>query len=562
MIASDRFLAAIVESSDDAIIGKTLDGTITSWNRAAERLYGHTAEEAIGQPISIIIPVEQPEELPAIMARLRCGEPIDHYETTRVHKNGTRLDISVSISPIRDHAGQIVGAASIGRDITDMKRIAREQAALEARAQEAARQHEAVLAETGAILEIINRVGKILTAELDLETLVQAVTDAATSLTGAQFGAFFYNALDQRGEYYTLYAIAGVPREAFSRFPLPRNTALFGPTFRGEGTVRIADVRQDPRFGQNAPYYGMPQGHLPVVSYLAAPVIGRAGEVLGGLFFGHSEVGMFGQRAEQLAAGLAAQAAVAVENARLFQEARQELTARRHVEAEQEAFLNSVAHDLGNPLTTVKGQAQLLQRRIKRGSFDASTIETSLLAIELATDRASRLITELADVARLSTERPLEFDRAYTDLVLLTRDTLAMNRGGAQHRLEVNDTETALIGWWDANRLTRVLENLLANAVKYSPPGSTITIRLLRETTADGEMAVLTVTDRGIGIPAADLPYIMERFHRGRNVAGRIAGTGIGLWGSRRIVEQHGGSIALESAEGQGTTVTVRLPLA
>ena len=562
MIASDRFLAAIVESSDDAIIGKTLDGTITSWNRAAERLYGHTAEEAIGQPISIIIPVEQPEELPSIMARLRRGEPIDHYETTRVHKDGTRLEVSVSISPIRDHAGQIVGAASIGRDVTEQKRVARERDDLEQRAQEAAMVSEAALRETGATLEIINRVGKILTAELDLEPLVQAVTDAATSLTGAQFGAFFYNALDERGEYYTLYAISGVPREAFAQFPMPRNTALFGPTFSGEGMVRIDDVRQDPRYGQNDPYYGMPKGHLPVVSYLAAPVIGRASEVLGGLFFGHPEVGVFGQRAEQLVEGLAAQAAVAVENARLFQQAQQELAARRHIEAEQEAFLNSVAHDLGNPLTTVKGQAQLLQRRIKRGSLDASTIETSLIAIESATDRASRLITELADVARLSTERPLEFDRTYTDLVQLTRDTLATYVGGSQHHLELEAPDTPLCGWWDASRLTRVLENLLANAVKYSPPGSTITVRLLRETTADGEVAVLIVTDRGIGIPAADLPDIMERFHRGRNVAGRIAGTGIGLWGSRRIVEQHGGSITLVSAESQGTTVTVRLPLA
>jgi PAS domain S-box-containing protein len=560
-IASDRFLAAIIESSDDAIISKTLDGTITSWNHAAEQLYGYTPEEAIGQPISIIIPTDRPDELPSIMARLRRGKRIEHFETIRVRKDGTRLDISVSISPIRDHAGQIVGAASIGRDITERQRATRERNELEQRAQEAARLSEAALRETGATLEIINRVGKILTAELDLETLVQGVTDAATSLTGAQFGAFFYNALDERGEYYMLYAISGAPREAFTQFPMPRNTALFSPTFCGKGAVRRDDVRQDPLYGQNAPYYGMPEGHLPVASYLAVPVIGRAGEILGGLFFGHPEVGVFGQRAEQLAEGLAAQAAVAVENARLFQQAQRELAARRHIEAEQEAFLNSVAHDMGNPLTTIKGQSQLLQRRIKRGHLDASNLETALLAIERATDRASRLITELADVARLSAERPLELDRTNTDLVQLARDTLATYVGGAQHRLELEATDTLLTGSWDANRLTRVLENLLANAVKYSPPGSTITVRVHRETTADGEMAALMVTDRGIGIPAADLPSIMERFHRGRNVAGRIAGTGIGLWGSRRIVEQHGGSITLESAEGQGTTVIVRLPL-
>ncbi|MDF3041567.1 MAG: signal transduction histidine kinase, partial [Thermomicrobiales bacterium] len=140
-VLTDRFLAAIVESSDDAIIGKTLQGTITSWNRGAERLYGYAAAEAVGQPISLIIPPELPSELPGIMARLRRGERIDHYETVRVRKDGTRLDVSVSISPMRDDADRIVGAASIGRDITERTRAERERRALEdqARREAAAR---------------------------------------------------------------------------------------------------------------------------------------------------------------------------------------------------------------------------------------------------------------------------------------------------------------------------------------------------------------------------------------------------------------------------------------
>ena len=141
LVPTDRFLAAIVESSDDAIIGKTLQGTITSWNQAAERIYGYAADEAVGQPISMIIPEEWPDELPSIMARLRRGERIDHYETVRVHKDGARIDVSVSISPIRDEAGDIVGAASIGRDITERMRAERERRALEdqARREAAAR---------------------------------------------------------------------------------------------------------------------------------------------------------------------------------------------------------------------------------------------------------------------------------------------------------------------------------------------------------------------------------------------------------------------------------------
>lgn len=330
---TDRFLAAIVDSSDDAVIGKTLDGTITSWNPAAEHLYGYTAEEAIGQPISLIIPTDRPDELASIMARLRDGQRIDHFETVRVRKDGTRLEVSISISPVYDAAGVIVGAASIARDITEQRRGERERQDLAAQAHEATRQREAALHDTNATLEIINRVGQLLAAELDLEHLIQAVTDAATTLTGAQFGAFFYNALDARGEYYTLYAIAGVPREAFSQFPLPRNTAMFGPTFRGEGTIRIADVRFDPRFGKNAPYFGMPAGHLPVVSYLAVPVVDHDGTVLGGLFFGHHEAGVFDEREARLAEGLAGQATVAIRNARLFQQVQRELDARTESEA-------------------------------------------------------------------------------------------------------------------------------------------------------------------------------------------------------------------------------------
>ena len=118
-----------------------------------------------------------------------------------------------------------------------------------------------------------------------------------------------------------------------------------------------------------------------------------------------------------------------------------------------------------------------------------------------------------------------------------------------------------VVGLWDADRLTRVLENLVANAIKYSPAGSTVVVRVDREEAPDGPLAVLSIADQGVGIPAADLPHIFERFRRGGNVAGRIAGSGLGLWGSQRIVAQHGGTIAIDSTEGKGTTVTVRLPL-
>jgi PAS domain S-box-containing protein len=181
-------------------------------------------------------------------------------------------------------------------------------------------------------LALLNETGMGVAAELDLERLVQAVTDAGVKLSGAKFGAFFHNVLTDQGEAYTLYTLSGVPREAFEKFPMPRNTAVFEPTFRGQGIVRSADIQTDPRYGKSAPYYGMPNGHLPIRSYLAVPVVSRTGEVLGGLFFGHEQPGVFTERAERLISGIAAQAAVAIDNAHLYNAAQRDLTARKEAE--------------------------------------------------------------------------------------------------------------------------------------------------------------------------------------------------------------------------------------
>jgi PAS domain S-box-containing protein len=188
------------------------------------------------------------------------------------------------------------------------------------------------LDEESRTLAILNRTGAGLAAEFDLQRLVQTVTDAGVELTDAAFGAFFYNLINEHGEAYTLYTLSGVPREAFEKFPMPRNTAIFEPTFRGQGVVRSADILSDPRYGKSAPYHGMPAGHLPVRSYLAVPVMSRSGEVLGGLFFGHPEPGVFTDRAERLMSGLAAQAAVAIDNAHLYEARERELRARTAAE--------------------------------------------------------------------------------------------------------------------------------------------------------------------------------------------------------------------------------------
>jgi PAS domain S-box-containing protein len=217
---------------------------------------------------------------------------------------------------------------------------------------------EEALLEHTDILETVQSLSQVIAGELELHSLVQVVTDASTELTRAEFGAFFYNLIDERGESYTLYTISGVPREKFAGFPMPRNTHLFAPTFNGEATVRLDDVHQDPRYAQNPPYFGMPKGHLPVTSYLAVPVVSRSKEVLGGLFFGHSKPGIFTKRDERIVEGIAAQAAIAIDNARLYREARDQ---QKRLQTTLASIGDAViATDTGGHVTFMNAVAQSL----------------------------------------------------------------------------------------------------------------------------------------------------------------------------------------------------------
>jgi PAS domain S-box-containing protein len=188
---------------------------------------------------------------------------------------------------------------------------------------------EDALREESRTLELLNDTGTAIAAQLDLQALVQMVTDSATQLSGARFGAFFYNVTNDEGESLQLYTLSGAPREAFGRLGMPRNTPIFDTTFRGHGVIRSADITKDPRYGTMPPHHGMPAGHEPVRSYLAVPVKSRTGEVIGGLFFGHPEPGVFNDRAERLIGAVAAQAGIAIDNARLYEAAQQAAEERK-----------------------------------------------------------------------------------------------------------------------------------------------------------------------------------------------------------------------------------------
>jgi PAS domain S-box-containing protein len=240
-----------------------------------------------------------------------------------------------------------------------------------------------------------------------------------------------------------------------------------------------------------------------------------------------------------------------------------DVTQRRTHERQRDDFLSAAAHDLKSPLASIKGFAQLLRRNLnRRETVDREKILEGLDRIESTTARMTSLIGELLDATALQLDQPLDLRRRPTDLVALAERVVSdQQQTTDHHHLMVESAQEELTGEWDADRLERVLANLLSNAIKYTPEGGDIVVRVDCERDGGQDWAVLEVQDCGLGIPAADLPHIFERFRRGRNVTGEIAGTGIGLSGSKQIVEQHGGTIRVASREGVGSTFTIRLPL-
>jgi PAS domain S-box-containing protein len=528
-----RRLAAVVESSDDAIVSKNLDGVIMSWNRAAERMFGYSAAEAVGQSIRMIIPADLQAEEEMVLGRIRAGQSVEHFETRRRRKDGSELLVSLTVSPISDEKGIVIGASKIARDVTERARL------------------QALAAEQAEIAQRLSEVGTLVVSSLDQPTVVQKVTDAARQLTQAEFGAFFYNVHDpQSGQAYMLYTLSGAPKEAFVKFPLPRATAVFAPTFHGEATVRMHDVTLDPRYGQNAPYFGMPEGHLPVRSYLAVPVKSPTGDVLGGLFFGHSRPGVFTEYHEQLANGVAAWASLALENARLYAEARE-------ADRLKDEFLAVLSHELRTPLNAIVGYARLLRGNVLSGEKAASGLET----LERNAGSLTQIVEDVLDVSRIVSGK-IRLDVQPVELSFVVHNAIATVTPAADAKgIRVQTIVDPRVGpvSGDPDRLQQVVWNLLSNAVKFTPKNGRVQVRVER---VNSQVEVV-VSDTGAGISPSFLPHVFERFRQAdARPTRQTGGLGLGLSIVRHIVEMHGGSVHVASeGEGKGATFRVRLPL-
>ncbi len=552
-------LAAIVESSEDAIIGATPEGIISSWNSGAERIFGYSANEVKDKPLSILYPDDQPDEFPQVLERLQQGERIEHYESQRVRKDGKRIEVALSISPIKDANGRIIGIAKDARDITAQKR---------------AREAEHFLVEASAVLA----------SSLDYEATLQSVARLVLPFLADYC---VVDIVQEDGSLRRVAAAAATPaqeqllRQLMKRYP-PDSEALGARPVVQSGQPRLVweipdsfargvasdfdEVAQDVEAGRFL-------RELAPKSFMIVPMIVR-GRTIGAISLGLAGSGRRYDDADLMVArDLASRAAYAVDNARLYHDLQTAIRAR-------DQFLSLASHEVRTPLTVIQGYTQLLRQQAEQAQaapesivkLDRSTLLRGLRNVEHSAARLEALMSDLLDITRLPSHS-LSLSPERMNLSELLSTVVENVRGQKQHRqhssrldLRIEMPSADVWGNWDRTRLEQVLTNLVDNAVKYSPAGGAIQIRLAAEN-GDGPSASpyahVVVSDEGIGIPPDELSKIFQPFTRATNAVEReYPGLGIGLAVSKEIVTRHGGRIWVESnGEDQGSAFHVVLPI-
>jgi PAS domain S-box-containing protein len=532
---SRRLLAAIVESSADAIIAKSLDGRILSWNSGAERLFGYTASEAIGAPITIIIPPERQDEEASILERMRCGERINHFESVRVAKDGRLLDISLTISPILDSAGHITAASKVARDISSRKDA--DDALVKLKDELAARLTD---------LRRLHEMSMHLSTTLELRPILDETLRTAGAIEGTNLGLL---SLCENPEQNTLCpkASLGFTEEMLQAIAEVGMAGVCGTSFRERRRIVVEDIEADPHFAaerEAARQAGYRAIH-------ATPLITRAGDIVGVLATHFRQPHRPGDRETHLIELCARQAVDFIENARLY---RQLWEADRR----KDEFLATLAHELRNPLAPISNSLHLLRLT---GDLNPAA-ERVRQIMERQVGYMVRLVDDLLEISRV-TRGTIELRKESVDLAVVIQNAVEMSRpaiDAAGHQLAISIHPEPMTLEADAVRLTQVISNLLNNAAKYTSQGGQIWLSARPQ----GHEVVVSVRDNGMGLDAEHLPRIFEMFSQVTPSLDRTqGGLGIGLSLVRALVELHGGRVEARSdGLGHGSEFIVRLPLA
>jgi PAS domain S-box-containing protein len=553
---SQQRLAAIVQSSDDAIVGKDLNGVIQTWNPGAERLFQFSAAEAVGKPITIIIAPERLPEEHRVLSQIRAGHRVEPFETVRRRKDGTEIDVSLTVSPIRGAGGAVVGASKIARDISERRQEERIRNELIER--ERIARDEAVSARDR--LAFFADVAAVLTASLDYtDTLDRAVQLALPRLGD------YCNVLieDDRGRMrHEAWGHVDRDKEPALRelalrlleSPSPGSMTFADTVIKTGKTIVIpheavaAAVADVERFDPAVIELGRV---LRPYAYVGVPLQVR-GRTVGVMSFGTTEQE---SRREYTAADVvtveefARRVSLAVENARLFRQA-DELNRLK------DEFLATVSHELRTPLSAVLGWTRMLAN----GQLDPPRSKQAIDAIERNAQAQAKLVDDMLDLARgIAGNVTIEMQPVdLAGVAVRAVEAIAPAAAGKQIVLDVSAAHPVMV-MGDQTRLRQVAWNLLSNAVKFTPGGGRVTVVV---GVGDGH-AELRVTDTGAGISEAFLPYVFDKFRQAdASFTRQHGGLGLGLAIARHLIELHGGSIAASSAgEGAGATFVVRLPL-
>ena len=480
-----RHFAAIVESSDDAIVSKDLNGTILTWNRAAERLFGYTAAEIVGQSVRVIIPPDRQSEEDHVLSVVRRGEMVDHFETVRLRKNGTRVPVSLTVSPIRGSTGEIIGASKVVRDLSRVQRAQRD----------ALRLASIVDSSDDAIVS------------KDLNSIVTSWNSAAERLFG-----------------FTESEMVG---QSIRRI-IPDDR-------QQEEDVVLSRIRRGERVEHYETIRRRKDGTFLPVSLTVSPILTEDGTVVG---------------ASKIARDIS-------DRERADEERQRLLTIAREASRLKDEFLATLSHELRTPLNAIVGYVRMMQSDLLAGEKRARAMDTVARNVTSLT----QIVEDVLDVSRIVSGK-LRLDVQPVDLSAVLQNAVETVRPAAEAKgvrlVTIADPRTAPVSG-DPERLQQVLWNVLSNAVKFTGRGGKVQVRLEQA----NSHVELTVTDSGIGIPAEFLPHVFDRFRQADAGVSRMGGgLGLGLAIARHLVELQGGRIFAHSdGPGKGATFRIELPV-
>lgn len=526
---ASRRLAAIIESSDDAIITKDLNGIITSWNTAAERLFGYRPEEIIGKPVTTLIPLDRHHEEPHILGRIRQGDRIDHYETVRRRKDGTLFNISVTVSPLKDENGKVIGASKIARDISDRVRNEQRRTAQYAVANLLA--GAGSLAEAGPrIIETITGIGNWVAGSIWLEDKTESRLNCTTTWH------------QDRAE---LEAFAKVTRETI----LAAGAGLPRRVFNAQKPVWIRDVRHDDNFARAAA-----AAAANLKGAFAFP-LRTEGQVNGVLELFSPETVEPDDDLISLVEALGSQIGLFIHRRQIEAELKEQKEAAESANAAKDRFLATLSHELRTPLTPILIWAGGM---VNDPSLPPE-VDEGLQMVCRNVELEARLIDDLLDLTRITRGKlqlHLRKSNAH-DLLAHAMDIVREEITSRQLQLSVQFQAAHHVVLADAARLQQVFWNVLRNASKFTPAHGEVTVRTVNP---QPQALMIEISDTGIGIEPEHLEKVFDAFEQ---VGPRREGLGLGLAISRAIVEMHHGSIrAFSPGPGKGSKFVIDLQTA